>query len=145
MSNVQYLQESICLELKIGDKTCSFLSLYKSPSQSQDNFKTFTENHELNLDNLVQRNLLLVVAIGDFNVKSSNWFFQDKTNFEGDAIENLASQFGLHQIIKEPTHILDTSSLYWPNLCVTAKLDNWVWSSFISTSKLSSSDNFCKI
>ena len=145
MSNVQYLQESICLELKIGDKACSFLSLYKSPSQSQDNFKTFTENHELNLDNLVQRNLLLVVAIGDFNVKSSNWFFQDKTNFEGDAIENLASQFGLHQVIKEPTHILDTSSLYWPNLCVTAKLDNWVWSSFISTSKLSSSDNFCKI
>ena len=124
MSNVQYLQESICLELKIGDKTCSFLSLYKSPSQSQDNFKTFTENHELNLDNLVQRNLLLVVAIGDFNVKSSNWFFQDKTNFEGDAIENLASQFGLHQVINEPTHILDTYSLYWPNLCVTAKLDN---------------------
>ena len=30
---------------------------------------------------------------------------------EGNAIENLTSQFGLHQVIKEPTHILDTSSL----------------------------------
>ena len=35
---------------------------------------------------------------------------QDKTNFEGDAIENLTSQFVLHQVIKEPAHILDTSS-----------------------------------
>ena len=50
--------------------------------------------------------------MGDFNAKSSNWFCQDKTNFEGDAIKNLTSQFGLHQVIKEPTHILDTSFLF---------------------------------
>ena len=50
------------------------------------------------------------MAIEDFNTKSSNWFCHDKTNFEGDAIENLTSQFGLRQVIKEPTHILDTSS-----------------------------------
>ena len=66
--NVQYLQESICFELKIGDKTCNFLSLYRSPNQSQPEF----ENLELNLGNLVQRNPVLVVAIGDFNAKSSN-------------------------------------------------------------------------
>ena len=68
-------------------------------------------NLELNLENMVQTNPFLVVAIGDFNAKSSNWFCHDKTNFEGDAIENLTPQFGLHQAIKEPTHILDTSSL----------------------------------
>ena len=50
------------------------------------------------------------MAIGDFNAKLSNWFCQDKTNFEGDTIENLTSLFGLHEVIKEPTHILDTSS-----------------------------------
>ena len=106
--NIQYLQENICFELIIGDKTCNFLSLYRSPSQSQD-FETFTEDLELNLENLVQKDPFLVVAMGDFNAKSSNWFCQDKTNFEGDAIENLTSHFGLHQVIKEPTHILDTS------------------------------------
>ena len=42
------------------------------------------------------------MAIEDFNAKSSS--------FEGEAIENLTTQFGLHQVIKEPTHILDTSS-----------------------------------
>ena len=107
--NVQYLQESICFELKIGDKNCNFSSLYRSQSQSQDDFETFTENFELNFKNLMQRNTYLVVTIGDFNAKSSNWFCQDKTNFKGDAIENLTSQFGFLQVIKEPTHVLDTS------------------------------------
>ena len=68
----QSLQKSICFELKIGDKNCNFLSLCRSPSQSQDDFETFTENLELNLENLVHRNSFLVVAIGDFNAKSSN-------------------------------------------------------------------------
>ena len=77
------------------------LSLCRSPSQSQDDFETFTENLELNLENLVQRNPFLVVAIRNFNAKSSNWFCQDKTSFEGDAIENLTSQFGMHRLIKE--------------------------------------------
>ena len=57
----------------------------------------------------MQRNPFLVVAIGDFNAKSSNWCCHDKTNFEGDAVENLTSQFRLHQVIKEPTHASDIS------------------------------------
>ena len=110
--NVQYLQESICFELKPAGKTCNFLSLYRSPSQSQDDFETFIENLELNLENSVQRNPFLVAAIRDFNAKSSNYFCQDKNNFEEDATEHLTSQFGLHQVIKQQTHILDISSSY---------------------------------
>ena len=71
--NVQYFQASICFELKIGEKTCNFLSLYRFPSQSQDNFETFTENLELNLENLVQRNPFLVVAIVDLNAQSTGF------------------------------------------------------------------------
>ena len=36
--NVQYLQECINFEMKIGDKVCNFISLYRSPSQSLDDF-----------------------------------------------------------------------------------------------------------
>ena len=60
---------------------------------------------------MVQVNPFLVVPIEDFNTKASNWFCQDKISFEVDAIENLTSLFGLHQVVKEPTHMLDTSSL----------------------------------
>ena len=38
------------------------------------------------------------------------WHINDKTNFEGAKIETLTSQNDLHQIIKEPAHILDKSS-----------------------------------
>ena len=58
---------------------------------------------------MVHENPFLVVAVRDFNAKSSNWFCNGKTNFEGDAIESLTCQCGLHQVIKEPTRILDTS------------------------------------
>ena len=61
---------------------------------------------------MVHRNPFLVVALGDFNAKSNNRFCQDKNSFEGDAVGNLTPHFGLYQVIKEPTHTLDTSSLY---------------------------------
>ena len=70
--NIYYLQESISFEMKIGDKLCNFISLYRSPSQTQDEFEKFCENLERSLDHLLQNNLFVVVVIGDFNVKSSN-------------------------------------------------------------------------
>ena len=48
--------------------------------------------------------------MGDFNAKSTNWCANDKNSFEGNKIEHVTSQFGLSQIINEPTHILDSSS-----------------------------------
>ena len=50
------------------------------------------------------------MVTGDFNTKSSKWHCQDKSTFEGSVIDNKTSQSGLYQVIKEPTHILNTSS-----------------------------------
>ena len=50
--DIQYLNECINFELKIGDKLCTFVALYRSPSQSQGNFETFIDNFELNLETL---------------------------------------------------------------------------------------------
>ena len=55
-------------------------------------------------------NLFLLVAIGDFNAKSIDWYTNDQTSFEGNKTEHITLQFGLSQIINEPTHILDPSS-----------------------------------
>ena len=57
---------------------------------------------------MVKSKPFLVVPKENVNAKSRNWFFQDKISFEGNAIERLTSQFVLHQMIKEPTHILKT-------------------------------------
>ena len=79
----------------IGKKICNFLTLYRSPSQNQDDFQAFIDNLEMNLESLAQRNPFLMVVIGDFNAKSKYWCSQDSTNFEGIPIENVTSQFGL--------------------------------------------------
>ena len=107
--NVQYLQECINFEMKIGDKFCDFRSRYRSPSQTLHSFETLYKNFELNLEDIIHRKPVLVVVIGDFNAKSSKWHCQDKSTFEGNVIDNITSQFGLYQVIKEPTHILNTS------------------------------------
>ena len=64
----------------------------------------------MSLENIVQRKPFRVVAVGDFNVKSSKWRCQYKWTLEGNAINNITSQFGLYQAIKEPAHILNTLS-----------------------------------
>ena len=96
--------------MKIGEKLCNFISLYRSPSQSQDKFEKLSENFQRSLDGLLQNNPFLVAVIGDFNVKSSNWYCRDKSSLEGDTVNNITKQYGLHQVIREPTHILDNTS-----------------------------------
>ena len=76
----------------------------------QDQFESFKEPLELNLDSAVQNNPFLIVLLGDFNAKSSKWCENDITASEGKVIENISSQFALHQVINELTHILETSS-----------------------------------
>ena len=55
--------------MKIEDKLCNFVALYRSPSHSQDKFEIFAKNLELNLDAISVKNPFLTVVLGDFNVK----------------------------------------------------------------------------
>ena len=107
---ISYLQESICFDLKIGNKLCSIVSLCRSPSQTSDEFENFLNNLNLTLESVTQRNPFLTVVIGDFNARSSKWWRDGKTNKEGLRIENLFSQFALSQVINKPTHISHNSS-----------------------------------
>ena len=107
--NISYLSECITFEISIGNQVCCFIHLYRSPSQTQEEFQTFISNLKLSFDALFCGNPFLTVMIGDFNAKSKDWCAIDITSFEGSELDFLTSQFGLLQIIKEPTHILDNS------------------------------------
>ena len=110
VTGVRLLEECITFDLIISNKLCSFVALYRSPSQSQDDFATFCDNFEMTLDLASKKNPFLIVVLGDFNAKLSQWHDKDSSTSEGISIENITSQFGLHQIINEPTHILENSS-----------------------------------
>ena len=53
----------------MGGKICKVISLYRYPSQTQDESEKFIENLELNLESLCQNNPVLIVLIGDLNAK----------------------------------------------------------------------------
>ena len=48
--DVSYPKECTNFQVKIGDKTCNFGSLYRSPSQAKNEFENFMKNLELNLN-----------------------------------------------------------------------------------------------
>ena len=51
----------------------------------------------------------LTMMLGDFNDKNKLWFDQDNTAYEESILHDLIVQYGLTQIIHEPTQILDSS------------------------------------
>ena len=62
------------------------------------------------MEHNANKSLFLIVVLGDFNVRMQGWYQNDITTFEGCKIDIGTSQFGLSQIIKEPTHFLSNSA-----------------------------------
>ena len=108
--DISFLSECINFELQVENKLCNFLIIYRSPSRSSDEFQEFMKNFELNLESVASKNPFMVSILGDLNAKSSNWYRGDISNLEGNEIDYLSCQFGLKQIINEPTHILENSA-----------------------------------
>ena len=78
---------------------CSFLFLYRSPSQTRDIFKTFADRFESTLDSIINKNSFLIVALGDFNAKTTNWCNNNINSYEALKTDIITSQFGLKQIM----------------------------------------------
>ena len=65
LTGVRPLDECIAFDLIINNKLSSFVALYRSPSQSQDDFATFSDNFEMTLDLVSKKNPFLLVVLGD--------------------------------------------------------------------------------
>ena len=57
-----------------------------------------------------EKNPFMMVVLGDFNARSKSCYTNDSTNFKGSKSDFLTSSFGFHQIINNPTHVLNNSS-----------------------------------
>ena len=104
------LHECLVTELRIGKKKCFFTCLYRSPSQTSDEFKDFCTVLNLFLSNINDLNPACSVITGDFNARSPQLWALDKENNEGREISFLTSSVGYSQLIDQPTHITEESS-----------------------------------
>ena len=107
---VKNLNECLIFEVSIKNKRGYVVSLYRSPSQTQDEFDIFLINLEQSIGDIIVKNPLFVLITGDFNVRSSNWWKNDLSTSEGIQVDSLTTSYGLSQIISDPTHILPNSS-----------------------------------
>ena len=69
MTDVRLIEECITFDLIMSNKLCSFVALCRSPSQSQDNYATFSDNSEITVDLVSKEKPFLLVVLGDFNAK----------------------------------------------------------------------------
>ena len=107
--DLETLPECIVCEFQLDRKKYFFAVLYRSPSQSQNEFQVFMNNFELMLSKMSDENPYCVIVTGDFNCRSSHWWENDIDNEEGKLFEPFSSDLGLHQLISEPTHFIGNS------------------------------------
>ena len=53
----------------IGNKLCNIISLYRSPSQTTDEFENFMNNLNLTLESVTEKKPFLTILLGDLNVR----------------------------------------------------------------------------
>ena len=104
------LKEYLVTEITVDKKRFFFSYMYKSPSQTQDNFEEFFNDLNLLLSDANDVNATLSVIAGDFNAKLSSWCGLDKDNAEGREINSLTSACGYSQLINKPAHVSKESS-----------------------------------
>ena len=71
------------------------VSLYRSPSQTQDEFDIFLISFEQLICDINAKNRLFVLITGDFNVRSTNWWKNYLSTSEATQVDSLTTSYGL--------------------------------------------------
>ena len=108
--NITNLREYLVCEFFLNVHRSYIVSLNRSPSQSSDECNHFTKSFEQLIAHLNSFKHHLLLITGDFNARFSIWWFGDVDNTKGKRLESITSFHELHEIINEPTHILQSSS-----------------------------------
>ena len=80
VTGIRLLEECIAFDLIISNKLRSFVAFYRSPSQPQDDFATFSDNFEMTLGLVSKENPFLIAVLG------SQWHDKDSSTSEGISI-----------------------------------------------------------
>ena len=103
------LDECLVCEIQNGSK-CFFLTvLYRSPSQSIEQFSLFKQRLQETIININDCSPTIAIYIGDFNTRNSERWNGDSTNIQGTELAELAAQYSLNQVNDDLTYILPNS------------------------------------
>ena len=84
-------------KLSLDKKKGYMITLYRSPSQNQNEFEHFLLSLENILCNKRNKDPVLTILLGDFNARSKNWLVHNITNNEGTQIMSISLLYGFPQ------------------------------------------------
>ena len=123
--DLHILDESIVVELTLSRKKLFFVVIYRSPSQSSDEFDLFLSRLELVIEHMRHEKPDCIILTGDFNSKTKQWWPDGEETNEGVLLNQLIESFSMTQLIDQPTHILTNSSSLI-DLIITDQVDMFV-------------------
>ena len=103
-NDISPLKECVVVEIKANKQKCLVACLYRSPSQTNDEFDIFCDGLEATFSNLNLESPFCSIVLGDFNAKCNKWWFGDTNDHCGLELDSLSSLSGFSQLIKEPTN-----------------------------------------
>ena len=120
------LDNCLVTEICSQNEKCFLTCLYRSPSQSHDEFENFCIKFDILLSQINDEIPICSVITGEFNAPCSRWWRNDITNFAGKEIVFPTSSAGYTQIIDKPTHVMNKSKscidlIFCTNLNVISK------------------------
>ena len=83
-----YIEQCILCEINIQNTTGYVTVIYRSPSQSSNEFEEFLVNFDKLLNQVNMLKSSFTVILGDFNARSQSWWSDDITSFEGSHIDS---------------------------------------------------------
>ena len=110
VKNLEILDEAIVCQISIKRKKIYFVVVYRSPSQTADEFNLFLNRLELTVENIQAKNPDCIIITGDFNCRTQQWWSGDIEDHHGTALDDLIQSKNFSQLIDEPTHIINDSS-----------------------------------
>ena len=96
-------------EIHKNKRKYAFTVVHRAQGQDQDEVKSFSDNFEFLISNMQSENPFSSVITGDFYCRSNQWRGDDIKNIEGKLFEPFTLDLGLHQLISEPTHLMNNS------------------------------------
>ena len=72
--NLSHFEEALLLEMTYHNKKVIASVIYRSPSQSNNEFDSYLSNLDKLVSDINNRKLVLSIITGDFNARSQSWW-----------------------------------------------------------------------
>ena len=105
-SDLELLDETICVEILLNRKKIIYLLSYRSPSQTPADFKNYMHKLQSIILKANSENPSIIILTGDFNARSPLLWANESTQTpEGKDLADFCTLNCLEQLVKDPTHI----------------------------------------